>query len=252
MVGILLDDPRAGGALPSLKVLEISDIEVKRSTRDLLPYLPRVRILFSPLPSKVSRVRWNVTMVSLDDVECLTQTVVKVRGPKWYIRVSTGNSILTSAQVDLRSLLNSYAEQQTFAENEFVNVYSSWASTAWDEQDWSKVHELSVRELLVERTKVAAIFENAKCLSCPNFLKHYGMQHDEWLIKENIQALQMLMSDQNLSLLPDYQQRTEVLKDLGFIDEESRVQLKGKVACEIHSADELVLTELILENVLAQ
>jgi antiviral helicase SKI2 len=29
------------------------------------------------------------------------------------------------------------------------------------------------------------------------------------------------------------------------------VQLKGKVACEIHSADELVLTELVLENVLA-
>lgn len=77
------------------------------------------------------------------------------------------------------------------------------------------------------------------------------MQHDEWLIKENIQALKLLMSDQNLSLLPDYQQRVEVLKDLGFVDEESRVQLKGKVACEIHSADELVLTELILENVLA-
>lgn len=77
------------------------------------------------------------------------------------------------------------------------------------------------------------------------------MQHDEWLIKGNIQTLKMLMSDQNLSLLPDYQQRTEVLKDLGFIDEDSRVQLKGKVACEIHSADELVLTELILENVLA-
>lgn len=78
------------------------------------------------------------------------------------------------------------------------------------------------------------------------------MQHDEWLVKVNIESLKMLMSDQNLSLLPDYQQRTEVLKDLGFIDEESRVQLKGKVACEIHSADELVLTELILENVLAK
>ena len=59
------------------------------------------------------------------------------------------------------------------------------------------------------------------------------------------------MSDQNLQLLPDYQQRIEVLKDLGFIDQEQRVQLKGKVACEVHSADELVLTELILENVLA-
>ena len=59
------------------------------------------------------------------------------------------------------------------------------------------------------------------------------------------------MSDQNLQLLPDYQQRISVLRDLGFIDTYDRVELKGKVACEIHSADELVLTELILENVLA-
>src|SRR5271163_454420 len=77
------------------------------------------------------------------------------------------------------------------------------------------------------------------------------MQHDEWLIKENITQLRNLMSDQNLQLLPDYEQRISVLKDLGFIDESSRVQLKGKVACEIHSADELVLTELILDNILA-
>jgi antiviral helicase SKI2 len=90
------------------------------------------------------------------------------------------------------------------------------------------------------------------CLECPDFLKHYAMAHDEWLIKENIVQLRQLMSDQNLQLLPDYEQRISVLKDLGFIDEDSRVELKGKVACEIHSADELVLTELILENVLAE
>lgn len=77
------------------------------------------------------------------------------------------------------------------------------------------------------------------------------MCHDEWLIKENISQLRQLMSDQNLQLLPDYEQRIEVLKDLGFVDASSRVELKGKVACEIHSADELVLTELILENVFA-
>lgn len=43
------------------------------------------------------------------------------------------------------------------------------------------------------------------------------------------------MSDQNLQLLPDYEQRIAVLKDLGFIDQESRVELKGKVACEVGS-----------------
>ena len=41
------------------------------------------------------------------------------------------------------------------------------------------------------------------------------------------------MSDQNLQLLPDYEQRVEVLKELGFVDAESRVMLKGKVACEV-------------------
>jgi antiviral helicase SKI2 len=96
------------------------------------------------------------------------------------------------------------------------------------------------------------------------------MQHDEWQVKENISQLKHLISDQNLQLLPDYEQRVLVLKDLGFVDYECRVQLKGKVACEvsgeephlasgwvsfisqIHSADELVLTELILENILAE
>lgn len=80
----------------------------------------------------------------------------------------------------------------------------------------------------------------------------FAQQHDEWLIKDNIQSLKLLMSDQNLALLPDYNQRVEVLRDLGFVDEESRVSLKGKVACEIHSADELVLSECIFENVFAE
>ncbi|KIX97536.1 uncharacterized protein Z520_06988 [Fonsecaea multimorphosa CBS 102226] len=230
MVGVLLEDGVRAGPNRGLKVLEISHIDAKRSTRDLLPYLPRVRMMFSALPEKASQVKWRMTQIGLDDVECVTQTVVKV---------------------DVRSLLQSYGAQREFAEEEFVNVYSSWDSAVWDEQEWSKVHELHIRDLLLKRNEAARIFENSQCLQCPQFLKHYGMQHDEWLIQENIQSLKMLMSDQNLSLLPDYQQRTAVLKDLGFIDEQSRVQLKGKVACEIHSGDELVITELILENVLA-
>lgn len=59
------------------------------------------------------------------------------------------------------------------------------------------------------------------------------MRHDEWLIKETITQLRQLMSDQNLQLLPDYGQRIAVLTDLGFIDQNARVELKGKVACEV-------------------
>lgn len=78
--------------------------------------------------------------------------------------------------------------------------------------------------------------------------------------------LKEAISDQNLELIPDYEQRIEVLKELKFIDENSTVLLKGRVACEvlitclkmyhlimeqINSANELILTELILENTLA-
>lgn len=77
------------------------------------------------------------------------------------------------------------------------------------------------------------------------------MCHDEWLIKEHISQLKQSLSDQNLQLLPDYEQRVQVLQELGFIDESRRILLKGKVACEVHSGDELVLTELILDNALA-
>jgi antiviral helicase SKI2 len=72
-----------------------------------------------------------------------------------------------------------------------------------------------------------------------------------------------MMSDQNLELLPDYEQRIDVLKELGFIDENGNVELKGRVACEvttsakcsdkkINSVNELILTELILDNTLGE
>ena len=133
-----------------------------------------------------------------------------------------------------------------------VGAFSSWTSATWQEADYSRIKDINIRNLIDERNKAAYdAQENKDSVLCPNLEKHFAMMHDEWLIKENINQLRTLMSDQNLQLLPDYEQRICVLKDLGFVDENSRVELKGKVACEIHSADELVLTELILENVLA-
>ncbi|RIB05954.1 hypothetical protein C2G38_2047181 [Gigaspora rosea] len=58
-------------------------------------------------------------------------------------------------------------------------------------------------------------------------------------------------TDQNLALLPDYNRRVEVLEKLEYINQEVTVELKGRVACEINSANKLVLTELIFENAFA-
>lgn len=60
------------------------------------------------------------------------------------------------------------------------------------------------------------------------------------------------MDDSTLALLPEYQNRLAVLKHLGFVNGSAVVLLKGRVACEVRTADSLVLTETILNNVLAE
>ena len=56
--------------------------------------------------------------------------------------------------------------------------------------------------------------------------------HARKALEANIAELKLAISDQNLDLLPDYEQRIEVLKELKFIDDNSTVLLKGRVACE--------------------
>lgn len=83
--------------------------------------------------------------------------------------------------------------------------------------------------------------------------RQYRTTHARKDLQRQISFLHLALSDQNLELLPDYEQRIEVLKALRFIDPVSEsVLLKGRVACEINSANELILTELVLDNTFAE
>jgi antiviral helicase SKI2 len=230
-VGMLLREGTSKGNEPTVQVLEIAKNE-KRQPDDLLPYLPDFTKFFRSLPKKESDMILKTAFIPLESIECLTKTLIDYP--------------------DGVQNVNKRKEALALARDQFVPLCKSWNYRDWDEYDWDRIKNLNFREMFEARKKEAEIATKRECLKCPDFLQHFAMEHDEWIIKENILQLRQLMSDQNLQLLPDYEQRIQVLKDLGFIDENSRVELKGKVACEIHSADELVLTELILENVLAE
>ncbi|OTA26313.1 hypothetical protein BTJ68_10563 [Hortaea werneckii EXF-2000] len=209
--GILLREGVTKGT--GVQVLEVLHRNGRqRQDADFLPYLPRFRRRFVPLPQSDKEMDLRLAMIPLDDDP---EAMVKIKA-------------------------------------DLLTTCSSWTSSSWNELDYMKyLKEMNIRNLLDERSNRAAVAQNRECIQCPQLPKHFAMAHDQWVIKDKIDSIRQLMSDQNLQLLPDYQQRINVLKDLGFIDDNSRVELKGKVACEIHSADELVLTELVLENVLA-
>lgn len=231
-VGILLRDGASKGNSPTVQILEIfTKVKRKRENADFLPYLPRFRRRFTPLPQTEDQVHLKPITVTVDSVEALTGTHI---------------------QMDIDAVIQRQPEALAAVTKEVLATCSSWISSSWNELDYYKyLKDMDLRGILDERAKAATTAQERECVLCENFPKHFAMAHDQWVIRDKIDSIRQLMSDQNLQLLPDYQQRIAVLKDLGFIDDNSRVELKGKVACEVHSADELVLTELVLENVLA-
>jgi antiviral helicase SKI2 len=214
-VGMLARDGIPRGDNPTLPVLEIATHK-KKSMSDDLPYLGAFAGSFTPLPKKFGELTLKTIFVPLSDIECVTETIVKSDAPFKAI----GNK----------------KEGRQLAEDQLLPLCQSWTFRDWDEVNWRKIKDLAVQNLLDERKKIGEEAQNKKCLTCPKFLQHFTMQHDEWVIRENIAQLRQLMSDQNLQLLPDYEQRIAVLRELGFVDEHSRVELKGKVACEVSSS----------------
>ncbi|KAL0576871.1 Antiviral helicase ski2 [Marasmius crinis-equi] len=157
-----------------------------------------------------------------------------------------------AVKVDVSSIVE---RRRISSMNEAVSflqeVLAEWKDGPIPEVAWGKMRMLEFQEALNTRNSLVDQLEGKGCILCGNFEEHYAVIHAEKVLRANIANLKLAISDQNLELIPDYEQRIEVLKELKFIDENSTVLLKGRVACEINSANELILTELILENTLA-
>ncbi|KAI5307796.1 hypothetical protein KEM55_007401, partial [Ascosphaera atra] len=186
-VGFLLRDGVSSGPEHTMSVVDFGPVLAKRTASDILPYIPRFRELFDPLATTANDMALSPCSVRIEDLECLTDTMIKTSKPFWALRTPK--------------------ELHALARKEFIRLCNSWQDSVWDEIDWSRIKELQVREVLAKREEQANIVQSSTSLTCQNFLRHIEMQHDEWQIKENISQLKMLMSDQNLQLLPDYEHK---------------------------------------------
>lgn len=88
--GIIVREGVGGGNIPSVQVLEIGTISSKRHPSDILPFLPAFRQLMQTLPTRAADMTLKVCKVPLLDVECLTNTLVKIGGPIWHLNIRKG------------------------------------------------------------------------------------------------------------------------------------------------------------------
>ncbi|EGV66332.1 Antiviral helicase ski2 [Yamadazyma tenuis] len=191
-----------------------------------LPYIPIKKLLKKFKPVQYSNPL-KVESVSLKKVTFVSKYCLK----------SNINSILRNDPQVLKD-----AEEQIRLVLKFF--------TKWTPVPLAAVTQLSLHEITQTQKKLLTTLEERTAFSCPNFKSHFAQIHKRASIEAEIASLERLFSDENLELLPDYEQRLGVLNHLGFIDAEYNVLLKGRVACEVNSGWELVMTELILDNFL--
>lgn len=121
----------------------------------------------------------------------------------------------------------------------------------WVECDLTRVRDAQIKVMIEERARLTKSISEMKSIKCEEFMKTYLEQFKIFETQSQIDSIRQLISDQNMDLLPDYEQRIAVLRELNYIDDGMNVLLKGRVACEIATGFELIVTELILDNFLA-
>ncbi|KAF3961454.1 hypothetical protein CMV_013917, partial [Castanea mollissima] len=111
-----------------------------------------------------------------------------------------------------------------------------------------KLKDMNLVEDYNKWTDLLEKMSKNKCHGCIKLEEHIKLAKEIKRHKEEVNALKFQMSDEALQQMPDFQGRIDVLKDIGCIDADLVVQIKGRVACEMNSGEELICTECLFEN----
>ncbi|KAJ4965981.1 hypothetical protein NE237_017830 [Protea cynaroides] len=111
-----------------------------------------------------------------------------------------------------------------------------------------KLRDVDLTEAYCSWTYLLLKMAENKCHGCIKFKEHIMLAKELSKHREEVNALKYQMSDEALEKMPDFQGRIDVLKEIGCIDADLVVQIKGRVACEMNSGEELISTECLFEN----
>ncbi|KAI0244448.1 Antiviral helicase ski2 [Massospora cicadina] len=169
---------------------------------------------------------WTLWEVEVSEMTYITPEVITIERARVMQGADRARAQIAEA---LHTLAQSWGPDVPYITQRPKNLDISYCS-AWD-----------------ERTEALNRLANLKCARCPDLEQHFALAATRRRIQTEMLTLSEALAGVNLDLLPEYHQRLGVLNHLAFT-QDMTITLKGRVACEINSVNELVLTELILEN----
>ncbi|KAL0348195.1 UNVERIFIED_CONTAM: DExH-box ATP-dependent RNA helicase DExH9 [Sesamum angustifolium] len=151
-----------------------------------------------------------------------------------------------------KDLLPSEARENTLKKvSEVLTRFAKEGMPLLDPEDDMKVQSSSYRKAARRIEALENLFEKHEIAKSPLVEQKLKVLHKKKELTAKIKSIKKtLRSSSVLAFKDELKARKRVLRRLGYITSDDVVELKGKVACEISSADELTLTELMFNGVL--
>ncbi|XP_059648304.1 DExH-box ATP-dependent RNA helicase DExH9 [Cornus florida] len=168
------------------------------------------------------------------------------------VPISQINSLSSIRLIIPKDLLPLEARENTLKKvSEVLSRFAKEGMPLLDPEEDMKVQSSSYRKAVRRIEALENLFEKhevAKSLLIEEKLKVLHMKKE---LTAKIKLIKRTMrSSTALAFKDELKARKRVLRRLGYVTSDDVVELKGKVACEISSADELTLTELMFNGVL--
>ncbi|WOK97165.1 DExH-box ATP-dependent RNA helicase DExH9 isoform X1 [Canna indica] len=120
-----------------------------------------------------------------------------------------------------------------------------------DPEEDMKVQSNSYKKAVRRIEALESLFDRHEIRNSPLIEQKLKVLHAKQELTARIKLVKKAMqSSTALAFKDELKARKRVLRRLGYITSEDVVELKGKVACEISTADELILTELMFSGIL--
>jgi antiviral helicase SKI2 len=192
-----------------------------------------VRVLFLTFDD-AGREAGQVTRVEASDIIGVSHNSVKLKS---VISITTGD----------RRAIAEAVQQLSVA----MASTSSGEPPLLDLVQDAKVLDLDHADRVALIRRLTSRLAAAPCRQCSELEAHFELMRKRDELQRRVRELKHALSANALALMPDFEKRVQVLQVLNYVDGNRTVQLKGRVAREINTSDELILTELLFSNIFA-
>ncbi|KAL0241140.1 hypothetical protein GEMRC1_006375 [Eukaryota sp. GEM-RC1] len=163
------------------------------------------------------------------------------------VRVSKSSLKLNPSLASLEPLRTKFLES---IKNEITAKINTEQVDWHDGQSLGIFNHIDFADIQQSKATLLSLSEANTAHKCPRLDDHYPTISQKFHYEHNANELAHRLSDAALALIPDLNCRLKVLRQLKYIDEENNVLLKGRVACELSTVEDLIITEAIFENLL--